>query len=204
MLVSEGIDPMANQPPPVLRIGYRMTRGDYVALCRALQVKPLRRTLVEIAIFVAMFLAVIFAAAGFDSDSFWRGLGDLVSLNAPWWIYAILLLGPVLILSHTEWVALIAVLAYRRYALAEKDVTLSFDGNGVTATSLSLTSQIGWEAFLRLIETPTHAFLVVSRREALIVPRRAFADEDDHRMLMGFIRARLAANVAATRAETAA
>jgi hypothetical protein len=193
---------MANQPPPVLRIGYRMQRGDYVALCRALQTKPMRRALIEIALFVAIFLAVLFATSSFNTQTFVRGLGDLVTLSAPWWVYLILFLGPVIALSHTEWVALVAALTYRRNALADKDVTLAFDGNGVTATSPNLTSQVGWEAFLKLIETPTHAFLVVSRREALIVPRRAFADEDDHRMLMGFIRARLAANSVATRVKT--
>jgi hypothetical protein len=195
---------MANQPPPVLRIGYRMQRGDYVALCRALQTKPMRRALIEIALFVAIFLAVLFVTSGFNAQTFVRGLGDLVALSAPWWVYLILFLGPVIALSHTEWVALVAALTYRRYAAADKDVTLSFDGHGVTATSPNLRSQIGWEAFLKLVETPTHAFLVVSRREALIVPRRAFADDDDHRMLMGFIRARLAANRVATRVKTPA
>jgi hypothetical protein len=205
MPVSEGIDrSMASQPPPVLRIGYRMQRGDYVALCRALQPKPIRRTLIEIAIFAVMFLALLCAVSGFDWRTFQQGLGALVSLNAPWWVYLILLFGLVLALSHSQWVALVAALNYRRHALADKDVTLSFDGNGVTATSPNLTSEIGWEAFLKLVETPTHAFLAVSRREALIVPRRAFADEDDHLMLMGFIRARLAANIARQERKTAA
>jgi hypothetical protein len=195
---------MANQPAPVLRIGYRMQRGDYVALCRALQTKPMRRAFIEIALFVAIFLAVLFVTSSFNTQTFVRGLGDLVTLSAPWWVYLILFLGPVIALSHTEWVVLVAALTYRRHALADKDVTLSFDGNGVTASSPNLFSQIGWEAFLKLIDTPTHAFLVVSRREALIVPRRAFADEDDHRMLMGFIRARLAANITPIRVKTPA
>jgi hypothetical protein len=195
---------MGNQPAPVLRIGYRMRRGDYVALCRALQAKPLSRALFEIALFVAIFLAVLFVTSSFSTQTFVRGLADLVTLNAPWWVYLILVLAAVIALGHTEWVKLIAALTYGRYALADKDVTLSFDGNGVTATSPNLTSHIGWEAFVKLIETPTHAFLAVSRREALIVPRRAFVDEDDHRMLMGFIRARLAATSAATRVKTPA
>src|SRR5688572_18926303 len=143
---------MANQPPPVLRIGYRMTRGDYIALCRALQTKPLRRALVEVAIFLLLCLALLFAVAGFNAQAFVRDLGDLFSFNAPWWVYLIVIIGPVLALGHAEWVALVAAVTYRRHVLADKDVTLSFDGNGVTATSPNLASQIGWEAFLKLIE----------------------------------------------------
>lgn len=195
---------MAEHPPPLLRIGYRMERADYIALCRALQTKPIQRALIEIAVYFVLLLAGAFVAANFNVATFLRVLGDFASFEAPWWFYLLLILGPVLALSHTEWVALVAALTYRRNAIADKNVSLSFDGSGVTATATNYETKVGWDAFIRLVETPTHAFLAISRREALIVPRRAFADEHDHRTLLAFIRARLAANVMSHKGKTAA
>jgi hypothetical protein len=43
---------------------------------------------------------------------------------------------------------------------------------------------------IRLIETPTHLFIQISRREALLIPRRAVPNEDTYNNIRGFIRAR--------------
>ena len=51
-------------------------------------------------------------------------------------------------------------------------------------------ARFGWAAVTRLVETPRHLFIQVSRREALIVPRRAVANEDVYNNLRGFVRAR--------------
>jgi hypothetical protein len=186
-----------NQLPAVLRISYRTTRADYVALCMAMMRDPWRRIVIEIAIYLALVAITLFAASNFDTATFMRVLGDIASFAAPWWLYVLLVAGPLLALAHPQWVALIAAFTYNRNAIADKDVALSFDGNGIVTTAPNLVSHLAWDAIIRVIETPTHAFLAISRREALILPRRAFADEHDWKMLLGFIRARLAANVAA-------
>jgi hypothetical protein len=186
-----------NQLPAVLRIAYRTTRADYVALCVAMMRDPWRRIILEIVVYIAVLLVLLFAISGFSVDAFLRQLTDLATLGAPWWVYVLLLAGPLLALAHPQWVALVAALTYKRNAIADKDVALSFDGNGIVTTAPNLVSHLAWDAIIRVIETPTHAFLAISQREALILPRRAFSEEHDWRMLLGFIRARLAANVVA-------
>jgi len=89
---------------------------------------------------------------------------------------------------------LTAALIYRRNAIAEREVTLEFDGAGVQGGTAGLFSRIGWSAVRRVIETPRHLFIAISRREALIVPRRAFRHDDEYRTLAGFVRARIAAS----------
>ena len=177
------------------RVRYKMQRGDYVALTRTMGRKSPRRTALEIAAYVLAVILAIGLAAG-TLEAAGPVLGMIASLRAPWWLYPLLVAGPLLTLLHPHYLGLIAAIVYRRNAIADRDVVLEFSGAAIEGGMTGISSRVGWTAVQSLIETPTHLFITVSRREALIVPRRAFGHDEEFRTLLGFIRARVAASVA--------
>lgn len=181
----------------VFMVRYRMERGDYVALATTLGRRSLGRALAEAAFYLALALVILLVIAG-GLDQAAELLGDTVVLRAPWWVYLLLLAGPVLALLHPHVMGLAAALSYGRKAIADREVTLAFDGTGIEGSTTGLFSRLGWSAARGVIETPRHFFVAVSRREALIVPRRAFSHDDEYRTLLGFVRARIAATRAST------
>lgn len=181
---------------PAFRVKYTMQRRDYVALSTTMSKKPPIRTLVEIAFYVVVVLMTVLVATG-SLEAASSGLRTLLTLRAPWWVYPILGVTPLLMLFHAQIMGLIAALIYKRNAIADREMVLDFTSEGIEGGVTDLYSRIGWNAVRKLIETPTHLFVAISRREALIVPRRALPHEDDYRTLLGFIRARAAANLGA-------
>jgi YcxB-like protein len=80
---------------------------------------------------------------------------------------------------------------YRRFSIADKDVTLHFgDELGVRFAGVEL--KIQWPSIRHLIETKTHLFLFLSRAEGIVVPLRAVGSREKLGELAGSIRARLA------------
>jgi hypothetical protein len=74
--------------------------------------------------------------------------------------------------------------------MADRDVVLYLTAEGIEGGSADLYARVGWAAVQRLVETPTHLFLQISRREALLIPRRTVPNEDQYNNIKGFIRAR--------------
>lgn len=179
---------------PAFRVKYTMQRRDYVALSAAMSKKPAIRTLLEIAAYVAALLLTLPLATG-SLEAALTSLRMVLTFRAPLWVYPILGAIPLLLLLHAQIMALLAALIYQRNAIADREMVLDFTSDGIEGGVTDLYSRIGWNAVRKLIETPSHLFIAISRREALIVPRRALPHEDDYRMLLGFIRARAAASL---------
>jgi hypothetical protein len=179
---------------PAFRVTYRMQRQDFVALSHALQQRRLPQILIQVILYPGALLGMLALRSG-SWEAFMRSLADLTTGAAPFWIYLLMLVGPALALFHPQFLSFRAARGYRRNAIADRDVTLDFTAHGVEGNTTDFESRIGWNGVKRLIETPTHLFVAVSEREALIVPRRAFADDDSYRALLGFSRARFAASV---------
>ncbi|HHY50701.1 MAG TPA: YcxB family protein, partial [Alphaproteobacteria bacterium] len=107
-----------------------------------------------------------------------------------WAHLALVLLGPALLLLAPWITRLVAAALYRGSALADREVSLHLTADGIEGGATDLYARIGWAAVTRLVETSRHLFILISRREALIIPRRAVPNEDHYSTIRGFIRAR--------------
>jgi hypothetical protein len=65
--------------------------------------------------------------------------------------------------------------------------TIVADANGVTATSAGIETRIPWERVLDVVVTNQHLFLMFGRVVGVIVPRRAFANDDDAQRFAEFV-----------------
>jgi hypothetical protein len=65
--------------------------------------------------------------------------------------------------------------------------TIVADANGVTATSAGIETRIPWERILDVVVTNQHLFLMFGRVVGVIVPRRAFANDDDAQRFAEFV-----------------
>ena len=180
---------MNTHPSPLFTISFRMERGDFVALSMAIARRDPGRTLGLIALYLASLLAVALLGAG-SPERLLLSLERALSRPAALLYLSLILAGPALLLAAPSIAALSAAALYRRNAIADRDVTLELTVDGIEGGSTDLYSRIGWAAVQELIETPTHLFIRISRREALLIPRRAVPNEDNYANLVGFIRAR--------------
>lgn len=169
-------------------LGYRMDRSDFVALSKVLTRQKPIRVVLELALYFGALLAIAAVAGGPQNllDTLGRFMASPLFLA----YLPLILLGPVLLLLTPQITGLIAATVYRRNAMADREITLHLTAEGIEGGATDLYSRVGWGAVLKLVETPTHLFMQISRREALFIPRRAVPNEDQYNNLKGFIRAR--------------
>lgn len=168
-----------SDPPPAASISFRFEPEDYVVLSEILARRPVRRVLVALAIYVALGAFVVLAYGA-----------DLTAI--PWWVLAVLVIGPLLAVFNVAASGLIARLTYRRNPAAGETMTLTFDDQAIGVDRPTLSSRIAWSNIKQIIETRDHAILAISRREGIPVPRRAFASDTDYAALVRFAQARIA------------
>lgn len=182
-----------------LQLSYRMGRDDFVALTQALTRRSIWRPILLVIVWYVALGCLVMAAIG-DAGSFQDVVMLIAQGKAPWWIYAMLLIGPALALLRPYFLGLVARRVYPRNALADKDLRFSFNSDAIEGGVPEIQTRFLWSAIKAIVETPAHGFLLISRREALIVPRRAFATAEDYEALISFSRARMVANRPATKA----
>jgi hypothetical protein len=182
-----------------LQLSYRMERHDFVALTNALTRRSIWRPILIIVVWYLAIGCFMLAAIG-DSGSLQDLLMVIATGQAPWWFYPVLLIGPALALLRPYFLTLVAARVYPRNALADKTLRFTFNSDAIEGGMPEIQSRFLWSAIKSIVETPAYAFLLISRREALIVPRRAFATPDDYDALISFARARMVANRPATKA----
>lgn len=180
---------MNDHPSSLFTISFRMERADFVALSTALARQDPRSTFIKIAVYLLALLAIAWFEAG-SVDALLAALANNFSFPSVLF-YAPVVFGPPLLLLMTPQLAgLVAAASYRRNAIADRDVTLHLTAEGIEGGATDLYSRVGWAGVRRLIETPSHLFVLISRREALLIPRRAVPNEDVYDNIRGFIRAR--------------
>ncbi|WP_210258455.1 YcxB family protein [Rhizobium skierniewicense] len=75
---------------------------------------------------------------------------------------------------------LMAATVFKTRAAANQEIVVTLSKDGVTARSADINSDISWGGIVKAIETKTHLFLALSKREALILPRRGFPSAGDY------------------------
>ena len=174
---------MATAP---FELSYTMERGDFVALTQAMMRPTLRAAILRALLIIAGAAVGFVIGTGFHPAG---AIEELVTLKAPLEGYVIMsVVGLVIVfliaIARPLYLRSAAIAAYKRSAAAGQVVTLRLDNDRVFARQPGVTTTIDWSAVTCLIETPAYLFIAISRREALIVPRRAFAGDAD---FAGFI-----------------
>lgn len=177
----------------VFSYSFTMQRSDFLALSRVLAGRSFWRPLFILAFYFAVIAGGILAGVGGDTAAFGEVARQIGTGTAPVWIYPLLLLGPLLVLMRPLYQRFLAGHAYRRNPLADRRLAYRFTSDAIQGGIPELQSRFPWSAIRRIIVTPEHAFLTISRREALIVPRRIVETDEDFETLLAFARARIAA-----------
>ena len=180
---------MNDRPSSLFTVSFRMERGDFVALSTALAKLDPGPTLLKISVYLLALLAIALFEAG-SVDALLPALGEAFSFPNVLFYGPVVFGPPLLLLMTPQLAGLLAAASYGRNAIADREVTLHLTAEGIEGCATDLYSRVGWAADMRLIETPSHFFIQDSRREALLIPRRAVPNEDVYNNIRGFIRAR--------------
>ena len=103
----------------------------------------------------------------------------LVALRAPWPIVAAFVLFIPAIFGVFLFRKRLLRLFMRRADTPTKSQRLALRPEGLTITTETTASLTAWEGVDRIVVTDTHAFFYFNKVAALILPRRAFADENE-------------------------
>lgn len=83
---------------------------------------------------------------------------------------------------------LIYRLVFQRFALADKEITVTLNDSGIKWSGGGLAGECGWFNVKRVVETKECLFLFISKVEGLVMPRRAVASERAFQELATYVR----------------
>jgi hypothetical protein len=170
-----------------------MQRSDFLALNKVLRGRAIVTPLLILILYFSAITTLVLAGVDGDMAAFTEVARQIGTGKAPLWIYPLLLLGPLLVLLRPLYLEFLAGQVYRRNVMADQRLTYRFTSDAIQGGIPEVQGRFLWRAIKRIIVTPEHAFLTISRREALIIPRRAVPDDEDFETLLAFARARIAA-----------
>jgi YcxB-like protein len=154
---------------------YTFTRDDYLAMVHALDQPQQGVRTILVTAWISLFVLVI-GLMSKNWPEFLQAMRDLVTFNeVPFFIYGLLLAGFVLIALLPNLTLLRAMRLYSGLAIADQQIDVVIDEAGLTTSVPGRHGQLEWSIFRRVVVKPEHLFLTISRREALLLPRRAFA-----------------------------
>lgn len=179
-----------------MRFTYRYERVDFVRACIALARPTLARRVAWCLIWVACMVGVMVWSLAPHQRM--PALHLLITGQFPWQGYAILAACLLLIWFRAEVLGwLFCAPAYGRSALAGQDVALELDDMGLWAGNADVNTRISWAGVKRIIATPRLLLFVVSRREGVLLPRRAITSDAEYQRVLDLARGKLdAAKVA--------
>lgn len=173
------------------QITYTLNARDYAAMTRELTRRPLWRGAVMLGIMlVGVWCLVAYSTGVYDPLLIAQGIHRSGAL--PWFLGG--MGAAVLLAVSSHWFAwAISFLYYRQLASADAVITLGLADDGIHATSSVANTDLPWASIKRVVRTRAHVFLPISRREALIMPRRAFASDAAFEDATRYARERMAA-----------
>ena len=167
---------------------YTLTPGDYAAMTVALTRRSWTRRLLTLAIWVAIFWFALACLTALWNPALLARV--LLASGGMYWIGGALLFAALLILFG-HWIAWgISFLYYRQLSSAGATITIALTDEAVEATSNVADTRLPWTTVKRVIGDARHTFLAISKREALILPRRAFASDADFAAARQYAEAR--------------
>ena len=162
--------------------------ADYRSWVRAAKRPTLRTTLLRFLVLVALLLVTLaIMDPGLRTPEGWRDFArspELLLLTAG--ICAILGLLARFDYVMTMW---LGWFWYRRLAVAGKQVTVTLDDAALTWAADGVQGRLEWQAIKRVVATASGLLLFIGALEGLVMPRRAFPDEDAYRNAVAFVTA---------------
>lgn len=162
---------------PGAAITYLTTRADYAAMIAAVQRRPLGQRLAVSGLILLILLGVAWHGAGGSLDRLQLFGARVAAGRVSWWFYPAVIVPVLLPLAVHRVLALLISPWFRRSVLAREPVRMELREDGISLSITGLSSHVAWSAVTRLIETPQHLFAVITTRQVVILPRRAFASE---------------------------
>ena len=109
--------------------------------------------------------------------------------NSPLVSLVSLLLPMVLLVAFWWFILSSSRKAQAKLPILQNPSTFTLSADGVQLSYNPTTTQTAWSGIERVAQTPTHLFLFDQPRSAFIVPRRAFASDEEFALFGDFARA---------------
>lgn len=170
---------------PPFHVTYRFERGDFVAMTHALTRTSWRWRLAATAVLIALVVIALYVMAG-TIDRTWLALRAVLEGRLPVDTYVVLVIAVLFAWFGHLAGPLAAAMIFKRNALANQEVSLTLDAVGIEGSGGGVQTRIAWASVKRLIETRRHLFFAISKREAVMLPRRAFRSEQDYQAVRAF------------------
>ncbi len=175
---------------------YRYTRRDFVQACIVLMRKPAWRNVLDIAIWLAIVIVGQGVISG-DPARIGRAAVLIFGGHMPLFVYMILAgMFVVLWFRHILYGWLICAPVFGKQAHANRDVFLRVDEVGIVGGTDDFHTQIQWEAIKRVVATPDTVVLAASKREGVVLPRRAVGTQAEWDAFIVYANARVTAGKA--------
>lgn len=175
---------------PPFHVRYTTRRGDYVAMTAAITKASWRRSLLMFGLWLLAVMVISLLVAG-DLERGMRAL-RIVFTGRMEMSYYVVMAGSLGLVLLGSWIGtLMAALIYRHNAIADRELNFTITDKGIEGGADDLQSQFRWSAIRHAIETDRHIFLTISKREAMILPKRAIAPSELD-ALRAFLRQRVA------------
>ncbi len=183
-LAQTGNDPAA----PRFRLSYDLTFADYQALRQA------KRALdpVDRIVWPWRYPLILGLAAGVGAFLAWsdgHAWSDLLSIDVLL-AFAPFLAGSALFVFVVDilFEQVLPRWSFRRFALANRRLTLDIDQNALAWSSDGMSGSIPWSRVLRSIQIKDHFFLFISKIEAIGFPQRALGSPEEFTALVRYAR----------------
>jgi hypothetical protein len=165
----------AEQATTLWRGGYTFGEADQDALVRAL-LRPLWQfRLIMLAVWLAYVTFMVWMMK--PQSPLWASLVDFAAFHDPQWpIYAIVGSFLLIFLLLPDLRRMLGRRIYRKSLIANSVNAFEIGDDGFTFSAPHRVATIKWPLIKRIIVTEERLFLLVSKREAFVLPRRAFAD----------------------------
>lgn len=167
---------------------FQLTLDDWNAFERAVKGRSFSGYLI-------LPLALILVTARFLTDRDFQRQWHLLQLRFRFGTWSSLI-APTLWLVLPFVLALVfylALLVFNRRKMAKQPmfvapITMRLNEEGIEGTGAVGRDTIFWKAVHKIIETPTHLFVLNSPQGGFIIPKRAFASEEEAARFIGFAR----------------
>lgn len=164
---------------PVWRGSYTFGDADQNALVGAL-LRPLWQfRLIMLAVWLAYVTFLLWAAR--PQAPLWTSLVDFATFQDPeWLVYGIAGAFLVVFLLLPDLRRMRGRRIYRKTLIANSVNAFEIGEDGIKFSAPHRVAMVEWPLIKRVILTDERLFLLLSQREAFVVPRRAFADAADY------------------------
>ncbi len=173
---------MSETAQPLFEFRFVNEARDYAAMVTAMTQRSMKQRL----LIGSVWSAAAIATAYWLGDGAPRSIVGNIVLVAP--VIAIMV---AILLFSPRINGLASRRVFRETAYANTEVTTFFTAVGVDMHCSGIDTHVDWSSVERIIETKAYVFLAISKRQALIVPRRAASSDQAFDDAVAFARSRI-------------